>query len=198
MPSETTALGGALGSTISSDELETNSIIASKIQTGAIASDEIATDAIIASKIQNATITQTKMASGVGVGVVAATLVERTAGDITTTSTAYVDLTSATISITTGANRVLLLFSGSSANSAVNNHNVFRFVEDNAAIAGAGTARFAAKSGSERSMATMFYTKTVTAAAHSWTVQWNVDAGTGTVDANTTTQFTFAVIELAD
>jgi hypothetical protein len=113
------------------------------------------------------------------------------AGDITTPSTSFVDLTGATLTITTAGGPVLLLFNVSSYNSAANYRNSFDFAVDGTRMAAAAAFGLGSSMGPTSSVeapgATLAALVTgLSAASHTFKVQWRVAAGTGTVRADGT------------
>lgn len=124
----------------------------------------------------------------------------RTAGDVTTTSTSFTDLTGASITITTLARRVMLTFTGAYTNSATN-HGGFDFAIDgtramSAAAWGLQIVRNPA-AGDYSSVHISYLTDVLSAASHTFKVQWRVGGGTGTVAASTTLSgYSFHAVEV--
>lgn len=88
--------------------LADSAVTSAKIATGAVTTTQILDGTIATADIANAAITSAKLASGVGgtalvVGSVSAT------GTVTTTSAGYVDVTSASFSLTVAANSVTIV-----------------------------------------------------------------------------------------
>ena len=133
----------------------------------------------------------------IGIGTVSSR-VHYTSVDITTTSTSLVDLTGASITLTTGANPVLIGF------SVVVNENSAANVTFNVDIDGTlqmGTIGLSeAHGGTGINMMQTFVIRTaaLTAASHTIKIQWLVTAGTGTVLANTDRPYNFWVTEITD
>lgn len=131
-------------------------------------------------------------------GTVTAGAVNRTTGDITTTSTSLTDLTDASITITTGATRVLLTFTASTMNSSAEAYNFFNFVVDGAlqnGTAGIKAQQSEVGGSEEQGFSMTFLTAPLTAGSHTFKVQWKVSTGTGTVRGDTATPYHFAVLE---
>lgn len=125
--------------------------------------------------------------------------VTRTAGDVTTTSTTLVDLTGASITITTAARRVLLTFTCTTQNTNTPTFNTFQFDVDGTGQFGTSTTSGVAKrnnAGSETDAFSMsFLTGVLSAGSHTFKVQWCVNANTGTVRGNTTNPYHFSAVE---
>jgi len=110
-------------------------------------------------------------------------VVNLNSGNVTSTSSTFVDITGCTITMTTGAHRVLLGFSGSIENSAVLDYVMLDFLVD-------GTQQFGGASGRQwRAQAAnaaehgdmTFLTAALTAGSHTFKVQWKEVGGTGTM-----------------
>jgi len=128
----------------------------------------------------------------------AAGVVTRTAGDVTTASTSLVDLTGASITITTGARRVLLTFTCSCLNDTAGADLTFNFDIDGSLAFGSGGVihESSETGGSEDNDFTMsFLTGVLSAGSHTFKVQWKVSAGNGTIRGNSTNSYHFAAIE---
>lgn len=110
----------------------------------------------------------------------------------TTTSTSYVDLTDMSITITTGASPVLILFSGSFRNSASGNRN-FAIIDID------GTNKTESQRCAETSTAgfedviSTSWIENVSAGSHTFKIEWKTDSGTATAQE---TERTLQVIEL--
>lgn len=114
-------------------------------------------------------------------------LVTRTAGDVTTTSTTLVDFTGATATFTTGANRALVGFTGTTANSGLSGDNIFNVDVDGSLQL--GTSGILVEEGvadNYNSIGLNVLTAALTAASHTLKIQWRVSAGTGTVRSDST------------
>lgn len=129
-------------------------------------------------------------------GVLVAGTVRRTAGDVTTTSTTFVDLTSASITITTGARRVLLTFAASGWNSSAASLVKLDFMVDGTRVGGTvGLINVNAGANAERNLCMTYLTDVLSAASHTFKVQWCVNAGTGTIYASSSAPYAFSAIE---
>ena len=123
--------------------------------------------------------------------------VVRVAGNVTTTSTSLVDLTGATVTLTTGANPAQVNFTCTTEQSAANNSNFFNIAVDGALELGTSGIRQALEgTGVLKAFSIAHQTAPLTAGAHTIKIQWMVDAGTGTVDASSTTACSFSVSEI--
>ena len=121
----------------------------------------------------------------------------RVTADFTTTSTTFVDVTTHTITMTTTARRVLLLFSGNHTNSGIN-RNDFTFDIDGTDAGGTAGLQSGTMSGADapRMSCTFHYlTDVLTAASHTFKVNAQVSAGTMTIQG--TSNNTFAAMELS-
>ena len=97
----------------------------------------------------------------------------------TTTSTSYVDLTDITVTITTGANPVLILFSGDFASTSAGG-NIYVIIEiDGVDQADSERTISIDNVNYQYSVATTWLT-TATAGSHTFKIQWKVSGGTGT------------------
>lgn len=119
--------------------------------------------------------------------------VTRTAADDTTTSSTFADATGLTSTITTGAHRVMLYFTGSGGASGSNELGL-SFAVDGARVDGA-TYGLMATTGQDRDLSMFYLTDVLTAASHTFTVQFKVSAGTGTIFASGTAVAVLTVIE---
>lgn len=127
-----------------------------------------------------------------GGGALQADKVVRTAGDLTTSSTSFVDATGMSITMTTGANRVLI---GVIAIGAVNtNQEYIELTIDVDGTPQGGTrgltrARFSTAAQDNRNLSFTYLTDTLTAASHTFKLQWKVVNGnTGTLFATSAAQ----------
>src|SRR3990167_6465796 len=124
----------------------------------------------------------------------------RTAGDVATTSTTLVDFTGATITLTTGANPVLLGFSGSYTNDDGTGSTSFNFDVDGTLVLGSNGLVIPTAVVNEEALATVTtMTADLTAASHTFKFQWNVSTGdTGTMRCDTGESCVFWVVEVTD
>jgi hypothetical protein len=126
-------------------------------------------------------------------------------GDITTTSTTFVDLTGASITLTTGAHRCLIGFAAEVHNNTVDKLTYLDVDVDGTRISGhsGGLTRVQQNNPnganySKNGSFTAMTTAQLTAASHTFKLQWRVDGGTGKVSAGTagSSQAQFWVTEL--
>lgn len=126
-----------------------------------------------------------------GGGIVQAAQVSITSGDLTTASTTFVDATGVTVTITTGAHRCIVITQCNVTCSLGNNpirtdiavdgtrqgqgYGLGFYQEDNS-LGGANSAT---------PITNVILTGVLTAAAHTFKLQWNVSGGTGTMWAST-------------
>ena len=127
--------------------------------------------------------------------------VNLTSGDITTTSGTFVDLTGVTVTITTGARRCLVVFTATTKNSAINGQNVFDIAIDGTRLGGTtGLVIVTIPAANFNENPSFSYvTDVLSAAAHTFKIQWFVSPGTtstGTVYASATTPVALSVVEL--
>lgn len=127
--------------------------------------------------------------------------VTRTAGDVTTTSTTFADITGASITFTTGARKVLLNFTCSAYLSVNNGTFAFDFDIDGARASGADFGLMAihqhATANEAYPVHLHFLTDALTAASHTFKVQFRVSSGTLTVQAASAgAAYTFSAVEL--
>lgn len=115
-------------------------------------------------------------------------VVAPTAGQ-TTTSTTLVDLASASVPLTTAGGRVLLLFSGYCSNSNANQSCYFAVFQDG--VNQGGLAGCTSATASAVGTVSMVMVLTPTAGSHTWKIQWNVSANTGTLQSGY-----FSVVEI--
>lgn len=131
-------------------------------------------------------------------GLLQSSTINLTGGNITTASNAMVDLTGATITITTGAHRCLVFFNLVCSNSLVTGNLQFDLLIDG--VSQGGTSGIAlvggnAGGGDNWSVTPTFLTSVLTAASHEFKLQWRVDSGTGTVRASAVAPLRMSVIE---
>jgi hypothetical protein len=120
------------------------------------------------------------------IGTLQAASFKRTAGDYTTTSTTFVDVdaTNFALTFTTGARRVMIGLVGSCANSATNSSVVFDVTVD-------GTRQGGTSWGLQRTQiytatavvdcSFVYITAALTAASHTFKLQWRASADTATL-----------------
>ena len=126
--------------------------------------------------------------------------VVRTAGDLTTTSTTFVDATGMSITATTGARKVLISVTATTELSVTVPNDVNLDIDvDGARLGGTfGLCTFQHVTGSRRANQSFSWvTAALTAASHTFKLQWRVVGGTGTLYASTTIPLQLAIVELA-
>jgi hypothetical protein len=101
--------------------------------------------------------------------------------DTTTTSTTFTNLLTRTI--TTGANKIDIHFSCSASESTNNAQIYFQLLIDGSPVRGTGNHYTPANATRANSLV---YSTTVTAASHTFTIQWRVTSGTGQIRPVTT------------
>ncbi len=115
--------------------------------------------------------------------------VKRTAGDLTTTSTVFVDVDpSFSLTITTGARRVLIGFVGVALNSVAGGVTSFDVAVDGTRLGGAqGLSSMRVSSASfVENVGFVVMTDPLAAGSHTFTLQWFVNANTGTLQGSST------------
>lgn len=142
---------------------------------------------------------------GAVMGIVQVGVGTRTAGDLTTSSTSWVDAdgTNLAVTMTTGAHRCLVVFTGNGKTSAVNANLSFDVTVDGTRQGQAyGLSLIspnAASASHSMPVGFTFLTAALSAASHTFKVQWKTDSGsmTGTLFASTTvTPAILTVLEL--
>ncbi len=119
-----------------------------------------------------------------GAGILQLVQVVKTNGDVTTSSTSFVDLTSITATLTTGAHRCLVTFTVTSSVD-VTGTVFYDVLVDGSSIGGTnGTiARTITVGGNANTIGFSIYTAVLSAASHTIKVQWKVSTGTATSTA---------------
>ena len=133
------------------------------------------------------------------VGGTNASRVQRTAGDVTTTSTSLVDFTGATVTITTAANPVHITWTATCSNSTTDtnvNYNVD--IDGTLQMGTTGLPAEAGAANKNKICSFSHQTAALTAASHTIKLQWSVAAGTGTTLCNSVQNCTYAVMEVVD
>lgn len=110
----------------------------------------------------------------------------------TTTSTSYVDLAEMTITLTTGANPVLVVFSSTFAHDS-SGESTFVIVDIDGVSKTESAREWIRGTTNTRSILSTSWLSTVTAASHTWKIQWKTTAGVATAFI---TNRTMQVIEL--
>ena len=123
----------------------------------------------------------------------------RSAGNVTTTSTTWVDVTGMTITITTGAHRVLLTFIGVAQNNTVGGITELDFTVDGTRQGGSIGLMFVSTpvvNGNFNAGFT-FVTDALSAGSHTFKVRWQVsNTSTGTLNADANSPLVFTATEL--
>lgn len=125
-----------------------------------------------------------------------ASRVTRTAGDVSTTSLTFVDLTGASITLTTGAHRCKVEFTASVFVSG--SVNIYLDLEIDGSRIGGDQGVISLHPGAllEGNGSFTYLTDVLSAGSHTFKIKVRVNAGTGTVQAHTTTTpYFFTVIE---
>lgn len=143
--------------------------------------------------------TETTAAAGAATALQSGRVV-RSSGNITTTSTSFVDVTGASITITTGARKCLVGVVGVAHNSDVAGQvvldvNIDGTREGAAATTGLLNVRQHATASEHMNISFTHLTDTLTAASHTFKLQWLVGTGTATILASDPV-FVFWVAEL--
>lgn len=196
-----TLFGMPDGSTGSAGSPGTPALTLSTTNSTGAASTLIATDATIAAFDATAPTTQAfgdaaavgtagtatrrdhKHAMPANPGFLQSAIATRTAGDLTTTSTSYVDLTGITVTLTTGARRCLVIFSANGKNSNAGQTARYDIDIDGSRQGQGYGLSWAANAGS--AVGFTFLTAVLSAGSHTIKIVWSVDANTGTTYAST-------------
>ncbi len=129
-----------------------------------------------------------------------ADVVLRTAGNVTTTSGTLVDFTGASITLTTGANPVLMGFAGACSHSDATATLSYNMLVDSSLQLGTEGIRVAQHATATEEMMCNFSTMTtdLTAGSHTFKLQWQTSAATATTYCNTAVACAFWVAEVTD
>lgn len=124
--------------------------------------------------------------------------VVRTAGDVSTTSTSFVDLTDASITLTTTARPVLIGLTGSCQNSIQGQNVMFDLDIDGTRQGGTnGLANLQADAANaQMTIGLTYLTASLSAGSHTFKIQWRISSGTGTIQASSTQPYVFWVTEI--
>lgn len=119
----------------------------------------------------------------------------RTAGDVSTTSTSLVDMTGASVTLTTGARPVHISFTGthSGTSTAITYFNVD--IDGTAQFGTQGLA-YQTYGASGYVICIAFDTAALTAAEHTIKIKWAVNTGTGVIKGDSTCPFILSVHEI--
>ena len=124
--------------------------------------------------------------------IVGAMATVRKTNTFATTSATFVDITDHTITFTTRARRVLLIFSGSASNNTANTTTKITLDVDGSNVGGSNGLSLSQSdtAGSPHACNVEFITDVLTAASHTFKVQMATPAGTSTLEGNPTSVFT--------
>lgn len=144
-----------------------------------------------------ATRTYTLPDNSVNLGTTGTKSVATLGTTFSTTSTSFVDVTSLSVTLTTGANRCLIIFSGSVNNTNAAAGSLITIDQDGSNIGSSNGIVNVVSSGAGDSNNGSFsiLTDVLSAASHTFKVQLRADSGTANVNGNPTARF--AVMELA-
>ncbi len=143
-------------------------------------------------------------ATGPGASALASASYRRTAGDYTTTSTSFVDMdnTNLNLSITTGARRVMCVLQGEVESASAATTAGFDILVDGSSLGGGDglmAMAFDNGAGYRRPLNLVFITDALSAASHTFKVQWKIGTGTLTAKGGTgaaSAPLKFTVVEL--
>jgi hypothetical protein len=122
--------------------------------------------------------------------------VVRTSGSVSTTSTSLVDVTGASITLTTGASPVHISFAGSWYNDT-DNQAIYINVDIDGSLELGTNGMFDNDTFNYEANASFSIDSAVlTAASHTFKIKFKVSAGTGVIYANTATAYNFSVHEI--
>lgn len=123
----------------------------------------------------------------------------RTAGDLTTTSASFVDVTGMTVTLTTGARRCLIAFQGTALNASTERVAFDLLIDGVSQGGGLGVSQVSLASTESADVGFSFLTDVLAAGSHTFKLQWKVSGGTGTLYASTTNMpANLSVIEIPD
>ncbi len=145
-------------------------------------SDEL----VVASSGASKKITAANLGSSLGIGILQVSKVSITSGDLTTTSTSFTDATGLTTTITTGAHRCVVFFSATGHNSGAGNNVAIDLAIDGTLQGQTyGLMVHSGPANNNGNFGFAYLTAALTAASHTFKIQWRVDATTGTMFAST-------------
>ena len=120
-----------------------------------------------------------------------------TSGNITTGSTTFVALTGATVTIATGAHRVLLVATVEGITTTGGAGVYLDLTVDGTRQGGTNGLHYVTQVGTnDMPLSIGYVTDVLTAASHTFAIQWRVSAGTGTIYAAAANPVTLAAVEL--
>jgi len=121
----------------------------------------------------------------------------RTAGDVTTTSTTLVDLTAASITLTTGAFPTTILFTCTSNTNGLGILYLNVDIDGSLELGTAGIFSYTKIAHYFEFTSIAHQSAALTAASHTFKIQWKVSSGyTGTIEADSATPYSFSVSEI--
>jgi hypothetical protein len=122
--------------------------------------------------------------------------VVRTSGSVSTTSTSLVDLTGASITLTTGASPVHISFAGSWYNDT-DGQAIYINVDIDGSLELGTNGMFDNDTFNQENNASFSLdSAALTAASHTFKIKFKVSGGTGVIYANTATAYNFSVHEI--
>ena len=135
---------------------------------------------------------------GAAAAALASAVVRITSGDITSSSASFVDLTGVTVTMTTGAHRVLVTFSALASATAGTVNMSFDLAIDGTRQGGAAglTQGGSTAGGINANPGFSYLTDVLTAASHTFKIQWLPTASGGKVFASATAPAVLSAVEL--
>ena len=121
-----------------------------------------------------------------------------TTGDLTTTSTSFTNATGVAVTMTTGPHRCLVIFSGTANNATSGDNSMFDLLIDASRQGGTNGLVFVqspATGGNNIPCGFTFLTGVLSAASHTFQIQFRCDAGTAKLWASSTAPAILTVIE---
>lgn len=154
---------------------------ASQLANGIITEDKLASDAVTTNKVKNSQVTAGKLAGSITPALLTKGIVQfataQGTSDITTTSASFVDMTDMGVTITTGANTVLALFTAPMSASTNSTFQIIQLIEDAASkMIMTDTAIWSSVDYPCSTVLTALFT--TTAASHTYKIQWKTSGGT--------------------